>query len=74
MNSAFELRHFDGSPRCADWQEWIYLEYGHDRNDSRCMGGAWYYRGDRAQALAQLDIYKQEQQRRAAAYYSQPWV
>lgn len=70
----FELRHVS---QWAPWiaqQGWSYLVDGHDRCDSRCQGGAWYYRGDRDAAMRQVEVFKREQAARAAAYYAQPWV
>jgi hypothetical protein len=67
----FELRHFTNSPL---GDEWTFLEWGHDVSDSRCQGGAWYYKGCKAAASEELKGYKKMQAASAAAYYAQPWV
>ena len=74
MSAAYELKHFSTVPGPYDGDGWKYLEHGHDRFDSRGTGGAWYYRGDREAAAAQLTEYKKETAARQAAYYAQPWL
>ena len=69
---SFELRHFDTVPFRDP--EWRYLEFGHDAYDSRCMGGAWYYKGDKEKALEELAKIKAKQAELANSYYSQKWV
>lgn len=74
MDARFELRHVLQWAPWLDQQGFRYLVDGHDRSDSRCQGGAWYYRGDREAAMVQVAEWKKEQAARAAAYYAQPWV
>ncbi len=69
--SDYQLCHFSTVPRDKDW---IYLKDGHDVSDSRCLGGAWYYKGNKENALIQLREYEVIQKKSANAYYSQPWV
>ena len=68
----YHLCHFSTIPLRDN--EWKYLEFGHDANDSRCQGGAWYYKGNKELALLKLAEVKVEQAKRANKYYSQLWV
>ena len=56
MDKPYELQHFHTSQFSPTEMGWIYIEFGH--NDVRCTGGAWYYKGDRALALAELTLRK----------------
>ena len=70
----FALRHVAMWAPWLDKQGFEFLCDGHHPSDSRCQGGAWYFRGDRDAALARVAQYNREQAARAAAYYAQPWV
>ena len=71
----FDLEHFSSySGQPPPDHTWIYLEYGHATGDSRCQGGAWYYKGDKEAALIKLKECKKLQSEAANAYYNQPWV
>lgn len=72
MDKPFKLQHFQNPQFSPTAEGWIYIEFGH--NDARCTGGAWYYKGDKASALAELAIRKAAQSKAADAYYAQPWV
>jgi hypothetical protein len=68
----YELQHFHTPHFSPTAEGWSYLEFGH--NDSRCTGGTWWYKGDKALALIELAKRKKAQAAAADAYYSRPWV
>ena len=72
MAAQFELRHFHMPHFSPTAEGWTYIEFGH--NDARCTGGAWWYKGDKKAALAELEIRKAAQRKAADDYYARPWV
>jgi len=72
MEKSFRLIHFQNPQFSPTNEGWTYIEFGH--NDSRCTGGAWYYKGDKEAALSELAIRKAKQNKAANAYYNQQWV
>lgn len=72
MDKGYKLQHFHTPQFSPTAEGWTYIEFGHD--DARCTGGAWYYQGDKALALAELALRKAAQRKVADGYYAQPWV
>jgi len=74
MSKPYELQHFHTPHFSPTAEGWTYIEFGHAHNDSRCTGGAWYYKGDKALALKELEKRKEQQRKAADDYYARPWV
>jgi hypothetical protein len=72
MDKGYKLQHFHTPQFSPTAEGWTYIEFGH--NDARGTGGAWYYQGDKALALAELALRKAAQRKASDAYYAQPWV
>ncbi len=70
--TAYRLQHFHSPTFSPTAEGWTFLEDGH--NDARCTGGAWYFKGNKELALAELAKRKVEQKKAADAYYASPWV
>ena len=65
------VKHFLSGPPESGW---TFLCDGSAPSDSRGMGGAYYYKGDRQTASEEAARQKAEHRRRSNGYYSQSWV
>jgi len=72
MGEKYTLRHFHTPTFSPSAEGWTYIEFG--SADARCTGGAWWYKGDKALALAELALRKQAQRKAADDYYARPWI